>query len=581
MTTVVSREALEKAVADINGWHPTVPLVLAFSMQGRKPKETLSGSTEAVRAALLRLFPLELAGLEDDAQTQYLHLCHGQKGEYPYARRRPITDSGKAHQRTIKDTFANPDGFLERTGPAEYRLRPLAVDKAKQCLRLDAKLDLRPLVLLVYWRFLGEASQIADLWHRFCQDFHVDKPPYSQLFECSGLDAAIPTMDAKDFTVAEMRRLLLPDEYGTGTFGESFWRRFCQVLARRLHELDWVGPTEQLVLDISSGLMFDQAVFLLGAPGTGKTTLVREAILPALREAHGTKEAFRFWPTVVTPETSIADLLGFQGLDGSWVPGPLVGAVLVPAPTDQNGDASDVAMAGELAVPRLLFFDEANRTDIEALLSPLQSAFDRLQSRQEPDPVVLGNTAYIVPHRVWRIFAGNSPAADVGRRVQSRPFKRRIPIALPPDPISEMLRSSDRFCRFALQLLSRTMTSEKAELRQSATTLHGQYVANPGRLEALHELLLAVSGLRTVAVTVGLVESLLMRAACETSVGADNALDVALRASLLGLLTGERRELDTVLAAAERHGFANFAASIREQLLDLQPAMSLEINPLL
>src|SRR5262249_36169534 len=151
--------------------------------------------------------------------------------------------------------------------------------------------------------------------------------------------------------------------------------------------------------------------------------------------------------------TTEADLFGFQGLDGNWIPGPLTTDLLIPyqEPTttevgepeesepEKGEEPDEPAGAAEedddRMIPRLVFLDEANRVDIEALLSPIQAALDQMQKRKEPPVIALGRTQYVAPRRIWRIFAGNSPAADIGRREQSRPLKRRMTTVIPPDPM--------------------------------------------------------------------------------------------------------------------------------------------------
>jgi MoxR-like ATPase len=604
MEMYLDPQVLKTCLKEINEWHQTTPLVLVFSRQKRGPTETVEGTTNAVRTALDSLFNLSHIGLSDDARKYFLHLCHGRRTDTPFAIRKETTNYGKAHQRTIKDTFGQ--SFLDRQGAGIYRLRANFPELAMQCLGLERKLDLRPLVLYRYWNSIDQSTKTKDLWHRFCLEYGVDKPPYDSVFSCSGLDDALALVPATSVSMQDIQRIVLPDEYGVGSFTTEFWKRFRQVLQEYLMKLRWQGNTADLTSQITASLMHDQALFLLGDPGTGKTTLVLEAILPALREAYGSNNEIRFCHYSLTPSTVAADLFGFQGLDGKWVAGPLVSDILVPyednseEPSDLDAvaavpidaaedvstselpqDADDGVTARDLSVPRLVFFDEANRVDIEALLSPAQAAFDRLQRRMEPPLISLGANQYALAHRVWRIYAGNSPISDSGRREQSRPFKRRCVLVVPPNPMDSALQREDSFRRLCIDLLEKAGRSPDPEIADPAIGLAGRFEDNSGRLEDLRNVLLAVRALKRVPLTVGLVESILLRAATLAAIEPEGVLDAALCLSLGGIVAGERASLDELIAVAESRECHHFARWLEQHVLDRQAGMTLDLDPIL
>ena len=107
--------------------------------------------------------------------------------------------------------------------------------------------------------------------------------------------------------------------------------------------------------------------------------------------------------------------------------------------------ADEEETEASLPPPHLVFFDEANRVDIEGLIAPVQAALDRMQARKPGGVITLGRDQYVLPAKVWRIFAGNSPATDIGRKEQSRPFKRRLSVVSPPDPMDGSLRECKPF----------------------------------------------------------------------------------------------------------------------------------------
>jgi MoxR-like ATPase len=577
---VLDPSELRKAVLAINAWPPNVPLLLVFSAQKKKVTDVVDGGAAAVRSVYDRLFCLESVGIADDARSHYLHICHEGAETYPYAIRKPTKNYGKTHQRIIKDTFGQQ--FLERVSEGKYKIASDFPSKVLSYLKLDAPLDVKPLVLFHYWNAIGNARSVGDLWKRFSLEFGLDKEPYSEVFTCSALEELLPLVSRSSVSSLAIKQIVLPDEYGVGSYSADFWLRFRSILQGQLKSMGWQGNVADLVNQVTSALMHDQAIFLLGAPGTGKTTVVREAILPSLRKACGSEISVRFSYQTLTPSTSSADLFGFQGLDGNWIEGPLISDLLVPyVETTEEASDEGTIVDGELAAPRVLFLDEANRIDIEGVLSPLQAAFDSLQKRQEPPLVTLGKSTYLVPKRVWRIFAGNSPAADTGRREQSRPFKRRLVTIIPPDPIDTALRSESTFQRLCLELLEKASASDEAEISEPAAALFGAYSKNPSPLEDLRLLLECVHGLKRVAVTVGLVESILLRAACTRALGAEGALDSSATGSLLGLIAGDRGQIDRVIKACDENHFPELKKALESSVLANHSEMSTEIDPIL
>jgi MoxR-like ATPase len=418
------------------------------------------------------------------------------------------------------------------------------------------------------------------------------------------LEEQLPLVNVGSVSAQAIKQLVLPSEYGVGSFNVEFWKHFRQVFQAKLAELRWQGNTFELSSQITASLMHDQAIFLLGDPGTGKTTIVLEAILPALREAVGNLNEVRLCYHSLTPSTTSADLFGFQGLDGNWVDGPLVADLLEPyqpqaavgsvgesdsinEDSDDSDELSDESIENNqslpdsLVIPRLLFFDEANRVDIEGLLSPVQAALDRLQKRMEPPTVTLGRTEYSIVRRIWRIYAGNSPMSDSGRREQSRPFKRRCSTIIPPDPMSTVLEREDSFRKLAFDLLEKAATCSDPEVSEPSLSLLGVYKDNAGRLEDLRDILSSVGKLKRVALTVGLVESILLRTGALHALQPEGSLDAALCVSLGGLIAGDRPTIEALAQTSERRNCPQLARWIREYLLAEHTGMSLEIDALL
>lgn len=591
MGKVLSKEVIADSIKAINQWHPNTPLLLVFAKQEPGPGGSVLGNVESVRDTYDALFNLDQIGLQDDARQFYLHFCHGEAGarDYPFAIKKPTVNYGKTHQRIIKDTFANPEGFLTRVAGGNYVLKDDAASIVLKYLGASEPIDLKPLVLFHYWNQASGVNTIGELWKKFVAVFHVDKSPFDKAFTCSSVDEPVPFAQTDE--KLSMRQLCLPDEYGTGGCDAEFWNRFRSVLQDKLKKLKWQGRVGPLVAGITSGLMQDQAVFLLGAPGTGKTSLVTDAILPALRETYGTENTLKFSEFALTPESTTSDVFGFQGLDGNWIKGPFVRDVMLPYVPDERsisdgGPLLTFEEDGEpdtsSFTPHLVFFDEANRVDIEALMAPVQSSLDRIQARKPGGVTTLGRDRYLLPARIWRIFAGNSPATDIGRKEQSRPFKRRISVVLPPDPMAEVIAHGTRFRSTCVDLLERAANLQDVEVSEPALALLGDLKTNPDRIEDLRVVLEAVWALPQVAVTVGLVESILLRAASQHALKQDAPLDASLTQTLIALIAGDADAVQQVVELASEREFNQLSSSIARAILGVQQTDgSFEVDPIL
>ncbi len=256
-------------------------------------------------------------------------------------------------------------------------------------------------------------------------------------------------------TNAELQAALIPSEAsGTEEPTSTIVREDWQAILTELGDLvagrfvGLGGKEKTLAQQVIVGLATSKRVFLIGDPGTGKSEFAK--LVEAAFRAH-LGERLRSITTEVTDKTSETTLMGFPGLDGDWVQGRLTakdedGALLYPRPAE--GETSQMDQVN------LIILNEANRRDVEDLLSLLQSSLDS-NSRDPTDPsheIRLGKSGvHVLSPDTYVVMTGNSPRDDAGRAAQSRPLRRRVALVWLPNPLSELLAAiMQRFDGYAV-----------------------------------------------------------------------------------------------------------------------------------
>jgi hypothetical protein len=152
---------------------------------------------------------------------------------------------------------------------------------------------------------------------------------------------------------------------------------------------------------------------------------------------------------------------------------------------------------------------------------------------------------------------------------------------MPPDPIDAALSSDSAFTRLCLQLLEKSAAHPNPESSEPARALLGEYTKNSDRIEDLRAVILGVRELKRVPITVGLVESVLLRAACHRALGTEASLDVGLRASVLSLVAGDRATAERVAKIANERRFPALGHSMQESVFAVQAEIAIELDAIL
>lgn len=298
------------------------------------------------------------------------------------------------------------------------------------------KLDGFHLEDLLVWLFAfsgfdDEINSWASLLNDFCKAHvygGIIPADYNSHFELPAVPLQWPSdIQSSRPTNAELQAELMPSEdvgadEPTSTLVREDWQQILNELAdlARARFVGLDGKEKLLAEQVVVGLATVKRIFLIGDPGTGKSEFAK--LIETAFRAH-LSERLRVIPTEITDKTSETTLMGFPGLDGNWVQGRL---------TVSDAEGSLFYSKSE-EVPKdqvnLIILNEANRRDIEDLLSLLQSSLDS-NSRDPNSPsheIRLGKSGvHILSPDTYVVMTGNSPRDDAGRTPQSRPLRRRI-----------------------------------------------------------------------------------------------------------------------------------------------------------
>jgi len=303
------------------------------------------------------------------------------------------------------------------------------------------------------------------------------------------------------------------------------------------------GELESLAVSVVSDLQSCKRLFILGEPGAGKSELAR-LVVAAFKDTFDDRVLAITAP--ISDSTTNDKLIGFSTLDGTWINGVITardedGAQLL---SQRTGTPASLSVRARRQI-NVLVLDEANRRDVEALLSKLQGALDGGSGVPESDEyrVILDNSGeYFLSPNTFVVMTGNSPREDAGRLVQARPFKRRHNLIVMPNVFTRLLGGDIK--EFITQVTA--LFANVSPTFQLETTARAEFsnalsdTENLAQMEALRIILSALDEF-AIGVTFGLVKKVLLTAAARFGLTANfrESFDFALTEACLPLMASE------------------------------------------
>ena len=336
---------------------------------------------------------------------------------------------------------------------------------------------------------------------------------------------------------------------------------------------------DDLVRNLLYSLRSDRIAILAGKPGTGKTEFVR-AFVHCLERAMTPAQAdVRLIEVAVSEELAEYDLIGYRDLGGSYVSSRVM--------DDLNRGNPD----SDLYV---LLLDEMNLASIDVYGAKIIAAITNRIPVDLPGASDLDwfpKTGKWTPHNgILVIGTMNSYLEDPNRKALSVPIKRRANLIDMPDPLRGLAMeypdwpdAPDRFrelCRLLLdQLIARLR-------RRGLSVLEGRLVDQlfgdvpEEAVQVLWRLACRLSVHDEVAMTMGLLQSILRYVQTSTFSSLDIALDLQVEQKVLPLVRGSATVLDDVDLALGLGDWIRSKAAI-ERMRRLAAENAGRIRPLL
>ena len=466
-----------------------------------------------------------------------------------------------------RDSTPLRKGKLEHRGEAENREWKL--NNGYEPLLARYVNDGIPALDFAAWMFrstsFGDETEPLDLVERMKSDLRLNSEEFETLFDSSPSPSDVDFFTDVDWPLSELvealpqpgaqpaSRIENDDEPDLLRLAEPpSDDELVANLVRYLRQDAQFEVTENLIRNLLYSIRVDRIAVLIGKPGTGKTEFVRafaNALGRALRTTvHLTEEA-------ITAETAEFDMIGYRDLAGRYVPSRILDEL------NRGEPERDIYV---------LLLDEFNLAEVDVYAAKMISGITNripidLPGNSDPDAPAgvkwYPQSGRWIPHGgVVIIGTMNSYLEDPSRKPLTVPVKRRSNLISMPDPLHDLVLASDpadssipedfrRLCRLLLdQSVRRLRVRGTAAFDGNLLDQLMKPVAEEAS-RVLWELSRRLAIHDEVAMTLGLLQSILRYVQTSEFSDVTAALDLQIEQKVLPILRGDSSLLDEVEAA--------------------------------
>lgn len=441
----------------------------------------------------------------------------------------------------------------------------------------------------------AEDYQPEDLVRDLRAELNLTDAEFGALFEETGAEDPATFFTADDWPPEAVLELLPGQEDAEATAGDGGGEEaeeeegverpeppsddeLIPNILKCLRSEEHFDVAEDLIRNLLYSLRSDRIAVLAGKPGTGKTEFVRAFVHCLERALAAIAADVHLVEVAVSEELAEYDLIGYRDLGGNYVSSRVM--------DDLNRGDPDTDLY-------VVLLDEMNLASIDVYGAKLIAGITNRIPVDLPGDCELEwfpKTGRWTPHNgIVVVGTMNSYLEDPTRKMLSVPVKRRANLIDMPDPLRDLASSNasdiapDRFgelCRLLLdQLVARLR-------RRGLSLLEGRLIDDLAAdvpeevVQLLWRLARRLSVRDEVAMTMGLVQSILRFVQTSTFSSIDIAMDLQVEQKVLPLVRGHATVLDEVEAALGTGEWARSRSAV-ERMRRLATENAGRIRPLL